>query len=322
MRLALLLLLNIVAIRAAGPPIPVILDSDAGNDIDDAFALAFLLQSPEVDLRAVVTSRFESETRARLVWKIMRAYGREDIPIASGAGDGLMTFQERRPTPQFQALTPQDLLPAGAAGRGVPLLIETLLRSPRKITIVPVGPLTNVALALKADPRIKDKIERIVLMGGAFEVNRIETNIVNDAVAAAIVFESGVPITAVGYDVTRQVPLKASNVERIAKVDHPATRLLMQLLDRWHTWRPGQDPVLHDPLAVGVVFRPELCEFADGQVAVETAGTFTRGMTRFTPQASLPKDTTATTRVARTVDAPAFIDLFVERVAAPPRKKN
>ncbi len=322
MRFAPALLLAMAAAYAAAKPIPVIIDTDAGNDIDDAFALALLLQSPEVDVRAVVTSRFESETRARLVWKILRAYGRPDIPLASGAGDGLMTLQERRPTPQFQALTPQDTLPPNAVGRGVPLLIETLLQSPEKITLVPIGPLTNIALALKTDPRITAKIERIVLMGGAFEMNRPETNIVNDPVAAAIVFESGVPITAVGQDVTRQVPLTAANLERIAKVGHPATQLLIQLVDRWHTWRVGQDPVLHDPLAVAVVFRPELCTFADGQVAVETAGTYTRGMTRFTPREALPKDGPATARVARTVDAAAFVELFTQRVAAPPRKRN
>lgn len=322
-RLKLIIALLLVAFALSGAqPIPVIFDTDAGNDIDDAFALAFLLQSPELDVRAVVTSRFESETRARLVWKILRVYGREDIPLASGGTDGLLNFQERRPTPQFRVLTANDTLPKNAVGRGVQLLIETLLNSSEKITLVPVGPLTNIALALKADPRIKTKIERIVLMGGAFEANRIETNIVNDPVAAAIVFESGLPVVAVGSDVTRQVPLKPADVEQIRKVAHPATNLLMELLDQWHTWRVGMDPVLHDALAVAVIFRPELCSFADGLVAVETAGTYTRGMTRFTPHDALPKDALATTKVARTVDAPGFIELFLRRVAAPPRARR
>ena len=322
MRSRLLLLAAFAAFCAAGKPIPVIFDTDAGNDIDDAFAIALLLQSPELDIRAVITSRFESETRAKLVWKLLGAYGRQDIPLAAGGSDGLLTLQERRPTPQFQLLTPQDRLPANAAGRGVQLLIDTLLNAKEKITLLPVGPLTNIGLALKADPRIKDKIERIVLMGGAFDVNRLETNIINDPIAAAIVFESGLPITAVGVDVTRQVPLTPANVEKIRKVGHPATQLLIQLLDRWHTWRVGLDPVLHDPLAVAVVFRPEFCTYEDGQVGVETGGVLTRGLTRFTTRDALPKDARATTRVARTVNSKAFIEFFTERVAAQPRLKQ
>src|SRR4051812_48809599 len=86
----------------AAKPIPIILDSDIGTDIDDAFALAFTLQSPELDVRAVVTSRYQAETRARLAGKIMQAFGRRDIPLASGGSDGLLNRQVIRPVPQFE----------------------------------------------------------------------------------------------------------------------------------------------------------------------------------------------------------------------------
>ena len=91
------------------------------------------------------------------------------------------------------------------------VIVATLLASPRKLTLVPIGPLTNIALALKTEPRIKSKIERIVLMGGAFEMFVSEYNIRRDRVAAEIVFRSGVPITAVGLDVTTRCKLTASN---------------------------------------------------------------------------------------------------------------
>jgi inosine-uridine nucleoside N-ribohydrolase len=96
----------------------------------------------------------------------------------------------------------------------------------------------------------------------------------------------------------------------------------MDLLDQWHTWRVGLDPVLHDPLAIGVVFRPEFCSFAEGRVDVETTGSYTRGMTRFSPADALPKRSPARTKVARTVNAAAFVDLFLQRVAAPPRARK
>jgi purine nucleosidase len=316
-------------------PIPIIFDTDIGGDIDDALALALALQSPELDVRAVTTVSDDTEGRARVAWKELGMYGRQDVPLAVGAEEMLLETRTDRSVPaQFKVLTPQDTLPAAARQRAVDLIIRTLLASPRKLTLVPVGPLTNIALALKTEPRIKEKIERIVLMGGSFDLLVPEYNINRDHIAAAIVFSSRVPITAVGLDVTLKCRLAGADLERLRKADNLATRFLVRLIELWQGGRADRYPTLHDPLAAAVAFLPSLVETQLGWVEVEISGTTaTRGLTVFTPAddmpgrymplfpiwTRLPKDVPATTRVAKQVNVRQFLDLFVERLAAPPR---
>ena len=178
---------------------------------------------------------------------------------------------------------------------------------------MPVGPLTNIALALKTEPKIRQKIERIVLMGGAFDMLKPEYNIRRDRVAAEIVFRSGVPITAVGLDVTMKCKLQGSDLERLRAAKNPATAFLVRLIELWQNGKPGQYPTLHDPLAVAVAFLPTLVETQLGSVQVETASPLTAGVTMFTPSE------TGSTQVARQVNVRRFLDLFVERLSAPPR---
>ena len=313
-----LLLLLPGLLLPAQPRIPIVYDTDIGNDIDDAFTLAFLLQSPEFDVRAVTTSRFESETRARLAWKLMRLYGRTSIPIASGADDALLHPQYRPPAPQFGALTDADGLPPGAAHKGVALLVDTLLRAERKLTVVTVGPLSNVALALKTDPRVRDRIERVVLMGGAVDMGQAETNIVNDIGAAAIVFAADLPVIVAPLDVTRDLHLTGADLAKITESKVPATIQLAGLLRRWQTWRVGRDPVLHDLLPLIALLHPEWCRFEDGKVEVELTSSLTRGITKFTPASRLPEAAAANVRVIRAVDKRKMLDLFMSRVTVPP----
>jgi len=336
-RSAVMLFLMVLAVQSQGP-IPIILDTDIGGDIDDALALALALQSPELDVRAVTTVFEDTEGRARVAWKELGLYGRHDVPLAAGAVETLLDPKVVRPAPaQFKVLTPQDTLPAGARQHAVDLIITTLLASPRKVTLVPIGPMTNIALALKTEPRIKEKIERIVLMGGSFDLLIPEYNINRDAAASAIVFNSGVPITAVGLDVTLKCQLAGSDLERLRKADHPAARFLVQLIELWQGGRADRYPTLHDPLAVAVAFLPSLIETQLGWVEVEYSGTTaTRGLTIFTPSADvpgrymplfpistrLPKDVPATTLVAKQVKVREFLDLFVERLAAAPRRQR
>ena len=317
-----LLLLSAMIARSQ-QPIPIIFDTDIGSDIDDALALALALQSPELDIRAVTTVSDDTVGRSRLAWKELGLYGRRDIPLATGASETLMgpALTQRVP-PQFQVLTPQDVLPPAASRRAADLIVDTLMESPRKLTLVPVGPFTNIALALKMEPRIKDKIERIVLMGGAFGLLRPEYNVRRDSLASSIVFSSGVPITAVGLDVTLRCRLEGADMERMRAAGNDASRFLVRLIELWQSGQqPGQYPTLHDPLAMAVVFRAALVETQLGRVEVETAGTVGNGLTLFTPPERLPKGVTASTLIARQVNVRGFLDLLVERLAAPPRTR-
>ncbi|MDQ6701259.1 MAG: nucleoside hydrolase [Acidobacteriota bacterium] len=295
--------------------IPIIFDTDIGDDIDDALALALALQSPELEVLAVTTVIDDTNTRARLAWKELGLYGRHDVRLGIGASEPLLGSPRPGQAPQFQVLTAGDTMPGNVHRRAADLIIDTLLQSAGKITLVPVGPLTNIALALKIEPRIKEKIERIVLMGGAFDLLKPEYNIVRDSAAARIVFASGVPITAVGLDVTLKCKLEGSDLERLRAAANPASKFLVQLIELWQDKHPDRYPTLHDPLAVAVAFRPNLVETQLGRVQVEVSGTPADGLTIFKSAES------ATTLVSRQVNAREFLDMFVERLSKPPRGK-
>jgi purine nucleosidase/pyrimidine-specific ribonucleoside hydrolase len=301
--------------------IPVIFDTDIGDSVDDAVALALALQSPELDVRAVTTVIDDVESRARLAWKELGIYGRRDIALAMGASEPLLDPVHYGRAREFEVLTSGDTVPPAARRRASDLIVETLLASPQKITIVAEGPLTNIALAIKTEPRIKEKIERIVLMGGAYESRQAEYNIQRDRVAADIVFHSGVPITAVGLDVTLQCKLRPQDLDRLRIADDPSARFLMRLIDLARSDTHEEYPTLHDPLALAVVFRPGLIGTAAGQVDVSIGDPATYGVTRFTAAADLPPGAAPTTLVARTVNVQAFLDLLVERLASPGRRR-
>ena len=193
---ALLVLICLTA--SAQARVPVIIDTDIGDSIDDALALAFALHSPELDVRAVTTVIDDVESKTRLAWKMLGIYNRRDIALAMGAPEPLLDPTMSMASKEFDVLTRNDVVPDAARRRAADLMIDTLLQARGKTTIVAIGPLTNIALAIKSDPRIKNRIERIVMMGGAYLSSEAEYNVKRDRAAADIVFHSGVPITAVG----------------------------------------------------------------------------------------------------------------------------
>jgi len=319
MKVVILFLVIAGTIVAQSNSIPIIFDTDIGGDIDDALALALALQSPELDVKAITTVSDQAPLRSRLAWKELGVFARQDIPIGTGADEPLLDSARTGRHAQFDVLTAGDAVP-GPPLRAVDLIVRTLLDSPHKVTIVAVGPLTNIALALKTEPRIREKIECIVLMGGAYQMLQPEYNIYCDRIAAEIVFRSGVPITAVGLDVTTRCKLKAEDIERLKAAGHPSSALLVRLIDLWREKPLNVYPTLHDPLAVAVAMRPSLVETRLGRVQVETASPMLYGLTLFTPADRLPKDAgAASTRVAQNVDVERFLNLFMERLSAPAR---
>ncbi|MGB9605620.1 MAG: nucleoside hydrolase [Bryobacteraceae bacterium] len=299
----------------AQTPIPVILDTDIGDDIDDALALAFALQSPELEVRGVVTVLQDRERRADLVWKILQLYGREDIPVGMGAGQPLLAEARTAPVAQTATLGPSDRLPEERRRNGLALYLDAILRSPRKVTVLAYGPLTNVALALRAEPRLAERIERVVLMNGVFFQPQLEYNAVRDPEAAAIVFSSGLPVITVGLDVTMQCRLSREDMARLDASRLDTVRFLRRLIAIWQEGKPERRPVLHDPLAVAVTLQPDLVKLETGRVEVEIRGQpgRTYGMTLFRPDPKGP------VRVASQVQARRFLDLFMTRILSPPR---
>src|SRR5690242_6097088 len=207
---------------------PVIIDTDIGDAIDDALALALAVNSPELDIRGVTTVVDDVESKTRLAVKELNILGRRDLPVAMDALDPQPDPALPTHPRVFEVLTPAAAMPPGR--RAVDFLVDTLMQSQDRITLVPIGPLTNLALALKAEPRIKQKIERIVLMGGAFSTKKIEYNMKRDPAAAEIVFRSGIPITAVGLDVTEPCKLRPEDMDRLRLAESPTAHFLLQLI--------------------------------------------------------------------------------------------
>ncbi len=162
MRLLPVLLLLTAFGASAQSSIPVIFDTDIGDDIDDALALALALQSPELDVQLVTTVADDVQSRTRLAWKELGLYNRHDVALATGASRPLLDAQFEDKAAQFKLLTAEDVIPESAHQRAAEAIVDLLMRSPRKMTLIPVGPLTNIALALRLEPRITGKIERIV----------------------------------------------------------------------------------------------------------------------------------------------------------------
>jgi len=301
--LALALFAGITATAQAR--IPIILDTDIGDAIDDALALAFALHSPELDVRAVTTVIDDVESKTRLAWKMLSVYNRRDIALAMGASEPLLDPTTSVPSKEFEVLTRNDVIPDAARKRAADLIIDTLLQSRGTITIVAIGPMTNIALALKTDPRIKNNIERIVIMGGAYLSSEAEYNVKRDRAAAEIVFQSGIPITAVGLDVTSQCKLREKDLDLMRIADDPAGKFLVRLVDLAEEQSHDANPTLYDPLAIAAIFRPDLLEMQAGTVDVPMSGS---GQTVFKPSAG------SKTQVAIKVNTSAFLELFVDRV--------
>jgi purine nucleosidase len=311
--LALFLLSAFLA--AGAQPIPVILDTDIGDDIDDALALAAALQSPELKVLAVTTVLQQGPRRGDLTYRILEMYGRTDVPVGIGAEQTLLG----KPNNDFVKQT--DQLPAdyhmpGPRRNGVQLMVDTIMKAPEKVTVLAYGPTTNVALALRAEPRIKDKIERIVLMNGVFFRAGLEYNTYRDPEASEIVYNSGLPVVAVGLDVTMKCMLTLAQLDQMEKSSYENVRFLRKLIASWQNGNAQQRPVLHDPLAILVTFRPELVETETGAVEVETKGQpgVSYGLTSFKQSSG------GIVKVCRDVKAGDAVDLFVSRVIAAPRK--
>jgi inosine-uridine nucleoside N-ribohydrolase len=294
----------LLSTAAAQRRVPILLDTDIGDAIDDALALGLALNSPELDVRAVTTVIDDVESKTRLAWKELGIFGRRDIPLAMGAPEPLLDPVLHTHPKQFEVLTAADTVPESARRSAVSLIIDTLDRSPGKLTLVAIGPLTNIALALKTDLRIKAKIDRIVLMGGAYQTREAEYNIQRDRAAAEIVFGSGVPITAVGLDVTRPCKLREEDLARLRAAGNPRSQFLLRLIALAQAETKEAYPTLYDPLAVAVTFRPELIRTQAGQVRITP-----EGITELRKPGEYQN-----VQVGVNVNVQAFLDLFISRV--------
>jgi inosine-uridine nucleoside N-ribohydrolase len=293
----------------------VIIDTDIGDDIDDAFALAFALNSSELNVKAVTTVFGNVEIRTKLALKLLKTFGREDIPVATGVGKPFFERTYRRERylgdevpRQAVVLVEDEPLPKPYPNHAVDLIISTVMASRNEVTIMPVGALTNIATCIIKEPKLVERA-KLVMMGGAVSnwfrptISRAEHNIRCDPEAARIVFESGIPITMVGLDVTMKCALSEEQVDSIRKRGLATTNLLSNMAVAWG----GRRVTLHDPLAVAVSFDPTLTKSQPRLVNVVTTGK-ARGFTL-----AFESDT-SNAQVCIDVDSDRFLSMFMKRI--------
>jgi purine nucleosidase len=274
-----------------------------GSDIDDGFALALALADPGivVDLVTTVGGNSDVVTSTRLTAELLQVLGRGDVPVVQGA-----------PADEDAAVE----------------IVRRVRAEPGELTLVAIGPLTNIARALALDPEVARDVREIVVMGGVFlEQTNVaampgEYNFWCDPDAAQAVMECGAPLRLVGLDVTRRVRLTRADADALAG----GGDFGLLAAAAAHGWMDFQERVkpreeieqgscaLHDPLAVAVVAHPDLVTWTEAHVAVETQGRFTRGVA--VADLLMWEDPPAPNcRIATAVDSVAFRDLFVERMA-------
>jgi len=263
---------------SAVPALPekVIIDTDIGDDIDDAFALALALRSPELQIIGVTTTFGDTETRAKLVDRFLAEVGRPDIPVAAGTPTvSKGTFTQRRYAQGGHYAKPSH---PDAVG----FVLEQIHRYPGQVTLIAIGPLMNVGAAIDKDAATFRKLKRVVMMGGSIKRGygdlgytpplgpQPEWNILNDIPSAQKLFASGVPLFVMPLDSTQ---LKLDEVKRafLFGQGNPFTDVLTLLYHQW-----GQEtPTLFDPMTIAFLVNPSLCPVQPMRIRVDEKG-FTR----------------------------------------------
>jgi purine nucleosidase len=303
-------------------PLRVVLDTDIGTDVDDCLALALVLASPELSLEGVTCVYGDVDLRARMVRALLRLAGREDVPVMPGAGETLLGLR-----PIFWAghegtglLDPEDDAPRPAAEHGVDYLVRRVMEQPGEIHLLAVGPLTNVALAVRREPRLAERLASLTIMGGALRgpdrlaLSYAEHNVVCDPEAAHVVLTQPVPKVVVPLDVTTRVAIRPEDVARIRAAGSPFHEAVADQVERYPRFAARGATFLHDPLAAATLVRPSLVELLPLRVDVETQGRHGAGVTFMKlPNDDLP----ANARVALDVDVGAAERFIVDRLASP-----
>jgi purine nucleosidase len=307
--------------------VDVVIDTDPG--IDDAIALLLALRSPELDVRGitVVHGNVPVEVGFRNAHRVLDLAGRREIPVSQGAAGPLLrpatTAEAVHGThglgdldPWEEPLEPHELF-------GPAFLVRLLEETEEPLTVITLGPLTNVAIALLSAPHAAPRIERVVAMGGAYRVEgnvtpSAEFNVYADPEAAEVVLRSGVPITLVGLDVTMQCIVPGTVGERLRSSSEPVERFVGELIgyiSKVYVRYYGIDGcAMHDPLAVAVAVDPSLVRTQALHVEVETGSGLTAGRTVADIWGVQQPPGEPNAEVAMEVDAPRFDELLWHRL--------
>ncbi|GAA0784273.1 pyrimidine-specific ribonucleoside hydrolase RihA [Hathewaya limosa] len=305
--------------------IPVIMDCDPGHD--DAIALMLALGNEKIDVKAVTTSAGNQTPEKTLnnALRVLSFLGRDDIEVAQGALKPLMRDLIIAPEVHGDSGLDGPYIPEpsfkASERRAVDVIADVLRNSEEKVTLIPTGPLTNIATFLLTYPELRDKIERISLMGGAADGGNwtpaAEFNILVDPEAADVVFKSGVPIVMCGLDVTHKAQVYDEDIEKFRGLSNATGKLVAELLDFFAIFHKDErfgfkGAPLHDPCAVAYVIDPSIIETKKCHVEIETKGEFTLGATVVDYNDISKKEKNAD--VAFNIDREKFIQMIYDAV--------
>ncbi len=295
----------------AQPREKIIIDTDIGDDIDDAFALGLALSSPEFDLVGVSASFGDTPTRVKMLDRMLGELGRGDIPVAMGVPANV----------NRNAFTQRRYAQGGGFARAshpnsVDFVLEQARKYPGAITLVAVGPLPNVGAMIDRDPAAFRRLKRVVIMGGNIRplldpygvaapiAPHPEWNIKNDIASAQKLFAAGVPLLVMPLDSTAN--LKLHDVARTALFAHGSmlTNILAGLYYEWRAATRSPTPILYDPMTLAALLDPALCPLTPMHITVDDTGN-----TRETPGAP-------NAQVCLHSDADAFLQFYVKKVTA------
>jgi purine nucleosidase len=260
--------------------VKILLDTDIGSDIDDALCLAYLLAQPQCELLGVTTVSGEPNERAKLASSLCKAAGK-NVPIYPGVENPLLAKQRQPRCPQSAALDRWEHETSFPQGEAIEFLRRTIHAYPGEITLLAIGPMTNVGLLFATDPQIPTLLKGLVMMVGVFTnrlagVGPLEWNAICDPHAIAIVYRTPVAIhRSIGLDVTCQVRMNVKEVRQ--RFQTPRLRPVLDFAEVWFEER--DEIIFHDPLAATTLFDDAICTFTRGSVEVELVSDRTAGMT-------------------------------------------
>lgn len=305
----------------------IILDCDPGHD--DAVAILLALGNPEIEIVGITTvggnqSREKVTYNARAMLEAAHAH---DIPVYAGSDRPLVREQEVAESIHGETGLDGVELPVPTRPledmHAVNFIVKTIMESePGTITLVPTGPLTNIALALRMEPRIAERVSEVVLMGGGFHEGNwsavAEFNIIVDPEAAHIVFNAPWKLTMVGLDLTHQALCTPEVQRRIEEIGTPLAVIVSGLMDFFRkTYQDNQDfvdPPVHDPCTVAYLIDPSVVQTRRCPLDVELHGELTLGMTVADLRGPEPSEEECHTQVATKLDFDKFWNLVIQAI--------